>query len=173
LLSLPVGWRLDFCRNSDLPTYHQKWVDGLDLYSSRAPILFHHWVLASFGPVLCTGIAIAFASSRRRSCRIAVGAAFALPDNGRQAHDHLTPSVDVAERRLGLLLRWMRAYTSAPYNVAGSRILNAAEFEHCRDLATMLCFRLEEFIGAPAAPPLERERVRDQILLSLSATPAL
>jgi hypothetical protein len=127
------------------------------------------WVFVSFGPALCIGTAVALANSRRRAWRIATEVGLALPDQGSHAHDCLTPSIEAAERRLGILLRRMRAYASAPYDFASSRIPNAAEFEHCLDLATMLCLRLEELTGAPAATPLERERVRDQILLSLSA----
>ena len=66
-----------------------------------------------------------------------------------------------------MLLRRMRAYSRAPYNFASSRIRNDAEFERCLDLATALGLHIGELSGACIAPPIERERIRDQILQSV------
>ena len=126
------------------------------------------WIIVGFGPVLCVGPAVAFAK-RRRAWRTAARAAFTRPDRNGPAG---VLEVEGAERQLGMLLRRMRAYRRTPYNFVSSRIRNDAEFEHCLDLATMLGLRIGELSGASIATPRERERIRDQILQSLSPRPA-
>lgn len=130
------------------------------------------WLVASFGPVLCIGTAITVAEARRRASRRAMQATSAQSDQSRQAREYLAPSIESAERQLGILLRRMRSYMRAPYAFEESRIRDAADFERCLDLATALCLRREELSGGSAPSPLQRERVRDQVLLSVSATSA-
>ena len=122
------------------------------------------WILVGFGPVLCAGSAVAFAGGRR-AWRSAARVAFTRPDTNGLAG---VLDLECAERQLGMLLRRMRVYRRAPYNFASSRISNDAEFERCLDLATILGLRIGELSGASTAAPRERERMRDQILQSLS-----
>ena len=129
------------------------------------------WILVGFGAVLCVGLAVVLAEGRRAS-RAAAREALTPRDRNGPAG-----ALDVArvERQLGMLLRRMRAYSRAPYNFASSRIRNDAEFERCLDLATALGLHIGELSGACIAAPIERERIRDQILQSLSprsASPA-
>src|SRR5271166_6173729 len=87
----------------------------------------------------------------------------------KRATDHLAGDLKAAERQLGMLLRRMRAYRRAPYDFASSRISDDADFERCLDLATAVSLRIAELTGAPVASPRERERVREQVLHSVSA----
>jgi hypothetical protein len=132
---------------------------------------YDFWIIAALGPVLCVGTAVAFAT-RRRSWRAVTQAAFTLPDGSGQPAEYLPTSVEAAERQLGMLLRRMRAYWRAPYDFASSRIVNDTDFERCLDLATALGIRIEELSGGLIAAPAERERIRNQIVLSLSPKPA-
>lgn len=137
------------------------------------------WAVSGFspvlyiGPVLCIGTVIAVANHRRRAWRMATEIAFTPADDDGEARHYAAPSIEAAERQLGILLRRMRSHLQAPYDFATSRIANAADFERCLDLATGLYLRLGELSGAPIATSLERERVRDQVLLSLASTPGL
>jgi hypothetical protein len=124
------------------------------------------WIFLGLGPVLCIGAGLV--QRRRRMRRTAATAAFTRPDGNGVAG---TLDLQAAERQLGMILRRMRAYRRAPYNFASSRIRNEAEFDRCLDLATMLGLRIGELSGAVIAAPMERERIRDQILQSLSRTP--
>jgi hypothetical protein len=125
------------------------------------------WMLAGFGPVLCSGTAIV-AARRRRGRPGASGTA--LTRSGGYGSAGKRPTLDIeiesAERQLGMLLRRMRAYRRAPYDFAASRISNDADFERCLDLATTLSMRIEELSGAAVVPA---ERIRDQLLQSLSS----
>jgi hypothetical protein len=58
-----------------------------------------------------------------------VQATSAQSDQSGQAHEYLAPSIESAERQLGILLRRMRSYTCAPYAFEESRIRDAADFE--------------------------------------------
>lgn len=129
------------------------------------------WMIASLGPVLCVGTAVAFVS-RRRTWKAATEVAFTPPNGSGPAAEYLAPSIEAAERQLGMLLRRMRAHQRAPYDFANSRIFSDTEFERCLDLATGLGIRIEELSGGSIAAPAERERIRYQILLSLSPMPA-
>ena len=130
------------------------------------------WMLAGLGPVLCLAMLAGFASCRRRAWREAAEAAFIPPDGGGRAAEYLPQDVEAAERQLGMLLRRMRAYWRAPYDFANSRIADDTEFERCLDLATALGIRIEELSGGLLAASAERERIRHQILLSVTPKPA-
>ena len=128
-------------------------------------------VCASFSPAVFVGTAVALASYRRRAARAEDDCGTpASRDTGSASP--APPSIEDAERQLGILLRRMRAYLQSPYDFAASRIRSAAEFERCLDLATALYLALDELSGAPPATAADRERVRDQVTLSLSARPA-
>lgn len=129
------------------------------------------WILAGFSPILCLGTAVAVAKRRRRAWRGAANEAFAQSDDSGPNCKYLAPDIEAAERELGMVLRRMRAYRCAPYDFASSRIRNDAEFEHCLDLATALGLRIGGLSGASIDAPTERERIRDQILQSLSPRP--
>ena len=125
------------------------------------------WILVGCGPVLFLGPAVALAERRRAGTGARRGACTPPDRNGPGGR------LDVVhERQLGMLLRRMRAYRRAPYEFASSRIRNDAEFECCLDLATALGLQIGELSGACIAAPRERERMRDQILQSLSWTSA-
>ena len=125
------------------------------------------WVVADFCPVLCMATAAAFA--RRRHNGRGTAPSPASPQSGSGAADECLPSTtEAAERQLGMLLRRMRAYQRAPYDFAKSRIVNDADFEHCLDLATLLSIRIAEFGGGLVATSEERERIRFQLVESVS-----
>jgi hypothetical protein len=127
------------------------------------------WTVASFGPALCVGTAAAFAKRRRRIRRSAA-AALTPPDDDKRAA-YVPQNIEAAEGQLGMVLRRMRAYRRAPYDFAKSRIFTDTEFEHCLDLATALGIRIGELSGALSDAPEERERIRHQILQSVSSEP--
>jgi hypothetical protein len=125
------------------------------------------WIVASFAPLLCIGAVIAFAKGRRAS---GTGREMASepPYGGEQTAEYRPPSIEAAERQLGMLLRRMRVYQRAPYEFAASRILNDTDFERCVDLATALSIRIGELSGGVLAEAAERERIRHHIELSVS-----
>jgi hypothetical protein len=125
------------------------------------------WVLVAVSPVLCVGPKV-IAVKRRRG---ASPEAAARSPGSWPAGEYLAPDIEAAERQLGLLLRRMRAYQRAPYAFASSRIRDDVEFERCLDLATALSLRIADLNGAAVAQPRERERIRDQIVESLSRRP--
>jgi hypothetical protein len=118
--------------------------------------------------MVCIGPTLALAKRRVGASRAASKATFAQAHASLPASAYLAPDIEAAERQLGLLLRRMRAYQRAPYDFARSRIPDDAEFERCLDLATALGLRIRELSGASMADARERERIRDQILESLS-----
>src|SRR5690349_15898457 len=130
------------------------------------------WILVAFSQVLCVGPSVAVARRRRAVSRKTRSATFVRPHGGTPNGGYLAPDIAAAERQLGLLLRRMRIYQQAPYDFARSRIPNDTEFERCLDLATSLGLRIQDLCGASTAEAIERERVRDQILESLSRSPA-
>ncbi|MBV9654595.1 MAG: hypothetical protein JOZ42_08530 [Acetobacteraceae bacterium] len=80
-------------------------------------------------------------------------------------------SMEAAERQLGMLLRRMRAYAKAPYDFTASRIHDDAAFDGCLETAIVLSIRIAELAGTPVLTAEDRERIRDQLLESLSARP--
>jgi hypothetical protein len=124
------------------------------------------WVVADYCPVLCMATTAVF--PRRRRTRRATPPP-PVPQNGGEGGVECLPSsTEAAERQLGMLLRRMRAYKRAPYDFARSRILHDSDFEHCLDQATLLSIRVAEFGGDLVATSEERERIRFQILQSVS-----
>jgi hypothetical protein len=128
------------------------------------------WTIASLGPALCLGTVVAFARRRRRIGSSAA-AASKPPDEDKRAVRCVPHDIEAAEGQLGMVLRRMRAYRRAPYDFAKSRIFNDTEFERCLDLATALGIRIAELSGALSEAPEERERIRHQILQSVSSEP--
>ena len=123
-------------------------------------------MLASFAPILFAGSAVAFAGGRRRRHGTDI-----VPEPQRTtppAGEYLPPSIEAAERQLGMLLRRMRAFERAPYAFSSSRILDDTEFERCLDAATALSIRIAELSGGVTPGPAERERIRHQIVLSVA-----
>jgi hypothetical protein len=125
------------------------------------------WMVASFAPLLCVGAVIAFARGRR-TFGATRDPAWEPPDSREDGAEYRPPSIEAAERQLGMLLRRMRVYQRAPYEFAASRIQNDAEFERCLDLATALSIRIGELSGGVIAEAGEPERIRHQIELSVS-----
>jgi hypothetical protein len=125
------------------------------------------WMLVAASPVLCVGPTVIAAKRRRR----ASPAAATRSHGSWPAGEYLAPDIEAAERQLGVLLRRMRAYQRAAHAFASSRIRDDVEFERCLDLATALSLRIADLNGAAVAQPRERERIRDQIVESLSRRP--
>jgi len=125
------------------------------------------WLLIAASPVLYIGPTLI--AAKRRRC--ASPAAATRSQGSWPAGEYLAPDIEAAERQLGLLLRRMRAYQRAPYAFSSSRIRDDVEFEGCLDLATALSLRIADLSGAATALPRERERIRDQIVASLSSRP--
>ncbi len=123
------------------------------------------WFVADFSPVLLMTTAVAF--RRRRSWRSPIPELPPPPQRGAQT-EALPPTIEAAERQLGMLLRRMRAYQRSPYDTAQSRIRDEEDFERCLDLATLLSIRVTEFGGGLITTSGERERVRSQVLCSVS-----
>ena len=123
-------------------------------------------MLASFAPIVLVGSAVAFAGGRRRrSGTEMVPDALQIAEPGAE---YLPASIEAAERQLGMLLRRMRAFERAPYAFSASRILDDAEFERCLDAVTVLSIHIAELSGGITPGPAERERIRHQIVLSVS-----
>ena len=77
------------------------------------------------------------------------------------------PTIEAAERQLGLIYRRLRAYLRDPYDFAASRIKDEDDFEHCLDLAASLNIRIGDLGGAAPGGPDARDQVREQVLEGL------
>lgn len=112
-----------------------------------------------------------FQPAPRRLFRRLQRSAVPLAASKKDAGEPRPLSIEAAERQLGMLLRRMRAYAKAPYDFAASRIHHDAEFDECLETAIGLSIRIAELAGTPVLTAEDRERIRDQLLDSLSARP--
>ena len=141
-----------------------------DMLVDEMTIASNLWMLLSLaaGPLVGVGLG-AFVGTRRRAAVRAFADTAFKPPSGDDLHGTSNiPTIEEAERQLGLVYGRLRAYLRDPYDFGRSRIKDEAGFDHCLDLAASLSIRISDLGGAVTPPGGEgRQQVRQQVLEGL------
>ena len=141
-----------------------------DMLVDEMTITSNLWMLLGLAAGSIAGVGLgAFIGTRQRAAvRAFADTAFKPPSGGDLHGAGDIPTIEDAERQLGLVYGRLRAYLRDPYDFGRSRIKDEAGFDHCLDLAASLNIRISDLGGAVTPPDGEgRQQVRQQVLEGL------